>query len=105
MELQQEGKAPPMLISCWPQVLASAKPGTRPPTPRVLRSDDESVWILAPRWEGSNIRGDLVLVRGQLSGQMLLRDIDKPLLTYKIKLPKRQSFGWVEAKCLLPVES
>jgi hypothetical protein len=101
LELRHEDKAPPLLITCWPQVLASVKDGTKVPTQRALRSDDDAVWVLAPSWEGSNVRGGLVLVRGRISGTVVLRDLDKPLLSFRFKLPERPGFGWMEAGCLL----
>lgn len=101
LELRHEEKAPPLLITCWPQVLASVKDGAKVPRPRALRSDDDAVWVLAPRWEGANVRGGLVLVRGRISGTITVRDLDKPLLNYNLKLPERPGFGWIEAGCLL----
>ena len=101
LELRHEEQAPPLLITCWPQVLASVKDGTKVPSPRALRSDDQAVWVLAPKWEGANVRGGLVLVKGQISGTIVLRDLDKPLLSYTVKLPERPGFGWMEAGCLL----
>lgn len=101
LELRHEDKAPPLLIACWPQVLASVKEGTKVPTPRALCSADDAVWVLAPKWEGANVRGGLVLVRGQICGNTVLRDLDRPLLSYTVKLPERPGFGWMEAGCLL----
>ena len=101
LELRHEDKAPPLLITCWPQVLASVKDGTKLPSPRALHSDDQAVWVLAPKWEGTNVRGGLVLVKGRISGTIVLRDLDKPLLSYNLKLPERSGFGWMEAGCLL----
>jgi hypothetical protein len=71
------------------------------PEVRALHSDDEAVWVLAPVWEASGIRGGLVLVRGQISGVTVLRDMDRPLLTYQLQVPQRPGFGWIEAGCLL----
>lgn len=101
LELRHENVAPELLITVWPQVIASATESTRTPTPRALKSDDGAVWVLAPSWEGQNVRGGLVLVEGQISGTVQLRDIDKPLLRYGLSVPKRPGFGWVEAGCLL----
>jgi len=101
LELRHEDKAPPLLITCWTQVLASIKDGTKVPSQRALHSDDGNVWVLAPKWEGSNVRGGLVLVRGRISGTVVLRDLDKPLLSTAFKLPERPGFGWIEAGCLL----
>lgn len=101
LALRHEGKAPPMLLTCWQQVLASATEHCKPPSPRAWHSDDDAVWVLAPAFEGSNVRGGLVLVRGPISGSVLLRDLDRPLLTHRVELPKRKGFGWIEAGLLL----
>ena len=105
LELRHQELAPPLLTACWPQVLASVKDGAAVPKPRALRSDDGAVWVLAPRWEGSNIRGGLVLVKGRLAGTVTLRDLDRPLLHYVVRLPERSGFGWIEAGHLLVAET
>lgn len=101
LALKHEGRAPKLLISCWSEVLSSAGEGTRMPTTRAFHSDDERVWVLAPVWEGSAVRGGLVLVQGQVSGTVTVRDIDRPLMTHRLTVPHRPGFGWVEAGCLL----
>ena len=101
LALKHEDQAPPLLVSCWNEVLASADEGTRIPRVRALHSDDQSVWMLAPEWEASGIRGGLVLVKGRISGTIVLRDLDRPLLTYNLQVPARPGFGWIEAGCLL----
>ena len=101
LALKHEDRCPPLLTACWAQVLASAADGTRMPEVRALHSDDDAVWVLAPAWEASGIRGGLVLVRGQISGTVVLRDLDRPLLTHQLQLPVRPGFGWIEAGCLL----
>lgn len=101
LDLRHQDIAPPLLLSVWPQILESIKEGTPVPKVRALRSDDEVVWILAPTWEQRSIRAGLVLVRGRPSGPVTLRDLDKPLMTYRLVLPERPGFGWVEADLLL----
>lgn len=104
LDLKAEGKAPPLLISVWPQILASAKNGSASTTlmeVRAYHSDDSAVWVLAPTWEGRHCRGGLVLVRGAISGAVVLRDLDRPLLTHRLLLPERPGYGWIEAGCLL----
>ena len=101
LALKHEDQAPPLLVSCWNEVLASADEGTRMPRVRALHSDDQSVWMLAPEWEATGIRGGLVLVKGRISGTIVLRDLDRPLLTYNLQVPARPGFGWIEAGCLL----
>lgn len=101
LALRHEQQAPELLLTVWPQVLASATEGGKVPEVRALRSDDGMVWVLAPKWEGKNVRGGLVLVRGQIRGSVRLRDLDRGLLTYDVKLPERPGFGWIEAGTLL----
>lgn len=59
------------------------------------------MWIIAPSWEGRNLRAGLMLVRGRITGPMLLRDMDKPLMRYGVMVPERPGFGWIEAGLLL----
>ena len=99
--LKHDDTYPPLLLAVWPQILASAKAGAKVPEVRALRSDDEAVWVLAPKWEGRNCRGGLVLVRGHLSGVITLRDLDRPLVRHQFVLPERPGFGWIEAGHLL----
>lgn len=101
LALKHEDRCPPLLVAAWNQVLASAAEGTRMPEVRALHSDDEAVWVLAPTREATGIRGGLVLVKGQISGTVVLRDLDRPLLTHQLVLPSRPGFGWIEAGCLL----
>ena len=103
LELRAENNAPPLLLAVWPQILASAKNGAaaKPLEVRAYRSDDEAVWVLAPKWEGRHCRGGLVLVRGRVIGPITLRDIDKPLITHRLVVPEKPGAGWIEAGCLL----
>jgi hypothetical protein len=101
LALRHEDKTPPLLLSVWPQILAAAKDTITIPDCRALHNDDNSVFIVHPQWEGKNLRGGLVLVRGPISGPVRVRDIDKPLLTYDLVLPHRVGMGWIEAGLLL----
>jgi hypothetical protein len=69
-----------------------------------LHSDDGSVWVLCPKWEGTNIRGGLVAVSASKHGSIKLRDIDRPLATYTVQVPRRPLAGWLESGLLLVVE-
>lgn len=103
LELRAENNAPKLLLAVWPQILASAKSGVTPQPleVRAYRTDDEAVWVLAPKWEGKHCRGGLVLVRGRVTGEVTVRDIDKPLITHRLKVPDKPGAGWIEAGCLL----
>lgn len=101
MDLRAEGRAPKLLVACWPQILQAAKAQAPTPEVRAFASDDDTVWVLAPAWEGRNCRGALVLVQGRISGPITVRDIDRPLITHSFELPQREGFGWIEAGHLL----
>tara|TARA_R110000868_G_scaffold55541_9_gene172746 strand:- start:4425 stop:4871 length:447 start_codon:yes stop_codon:yes gene_type:complete len=100
MDLKYAGRCPPLLISMWPQVIASAKPDTKAPSLRAFHTDDEMVWLLAPKFEGRNVRAGLALVRGRITGAITVRDLDRPLATYTIQIPEKPGFGWVETNSL-----
>lgn len=96
LALRRDGECPDALIACWPEVLAAANESSSVPSVQVLWSDDRAVAILAPTWEGKNIRGTLV-VSAMVSGTVVLRDRDRPLLTYCVVIPPRQHFAYVAA--------
>ena len=101
LALRHEDRLPPVLLSVWKEILASAQGSLPELQVRALASDDGAVWALAPTWEGKNIRGALVAVDGKVQGRCVLRDLDRSLLTYAVEVPERKGFGWVEAGCLL----
>ena len=105
LNLRAEGKLPSIVLTAWQEILASAKPDGKLPAVRALKSDDDRAWVLAPVWEGTHVRGGLVAVNGQISGSVLLRDVDKPLLTYRLQFPARTAVGWLEGGLLLIGES
>lgn len=100
LALRHEEKLPSIVLCAWSEILASSNETAQPPSVRALRSDDERVVVLCPSWEGRNIRGGLVAVRS-VSGPVLVRDIDRPLATYLLQVPKRPLAGWLEAGLLL----
>jgi hypothetical protein len=105
LALRHENKTPPILLAAWPAILKAAATEAKVPDVRALRSDDEAVWILCPRWEGTNIRGGLVAVSACKHGSIKLRDIDRPLATYTVKVPQRPLAGWLESGLLLVTEN
>lgn len=103
LELRAEGVKPPLLLTVWPQVIATSKAhplSTKLMETRAYRSDDDGVWMLAPKWEGRHCRG-LVMVNGRVSGPVTVRDLDKPLITHTLVIPARPVVGWVESGGLL----
>lgn len=105
LALRHEGRCPPLVIAAWSQVLEAAKQQANMPPVRALVSDDDAVWVLAPRWEAGNVRGGLVAVRGQIDGTVELKELDRPLIRHRLRLPQRKGFGWLEADLLLVAES
>jgi hypothetical protein len=101
LALRHEDRCPPLLLAAWNHVLASTTEDATTPEVRALHSDDNTIWVLAPKWEGRNCRGGLVLVKGRVSGSVHLRDVDRPLLTHDFIVPERAGFGWLEAGLLL----
>ena len=101
MELHHQQKAHPLLLTVWEDVVKAASEHAKVPEVRALRSDDQTVWIVAPKWEGSACRGGLVAVGTQLAGEVLVRDMDRPILTYRLVLPEREGCGWVATGELL----
>jgi len=105
LALRHENKTPPILLAAWQAILKASSTAAKVPEVRALRSDDEAVWILCPRWEGTNIRGGLVAVSACKHGSIKLRDIDRPLATYTVQVPRRPLAGWLEAGLLLVTEN
>lgn len=104
LALRHEKRCPELLVSCWQQVLEAATTEAKLPETRAYKSDDDKVWVLAPAWEKSNIRG-FVIVDGRKIGETVVRDIDRPLLTYKVIVPPRKGAAWIEAGLLLLVSN
>lgn len=102
VSLANDGKVPPYVLGAWGEVqkVANARP-IEAPSPRLLRSDDGMVSVVAPRFVDRGVRGGLVGVGGIVSGEVVVRDIDRPLLTWKVVVPRRAAAGWVEANLLL----
>lgn len=99
--LQAEGLLHPLLLTCWSDAINN--PSAAPtPEVRALVSEDNAVWVVAPVWEGANVRG-LVCVADFVHGPVRLRDIDRRLMSYEVVLSKRNNAaaGWIEAGHLL----
>lgn len=105
LALRHEGRCPQLVLAAWPQVLEAAKQSAAPPAIRALHSEDGTIWVLAPRWESGNVRGGLVAVRGQIDGTVELRELDRPLIRHRLRIPKRHGFGWLESDLLLVAAS
>ena len=101
LSLRHENRCPEILLVAWQAILEAADDTTKPPPVRALHSDDGAVWVLAPQMMQGGCRGGLVAVRGTVSGPVLLRELDRPLLTHRLVLPKRTGYGWLEASLFL----
>jgi hypothetical protein len=101
LALRKEDRCPDLILAVWPQIIAAAKPEARCPEVRALRSADGLAWVLAPTWEGQNVRGGLVAIRGSISGMIDLQELDRPLLRHRLVFPKRKPHAWLETDLLL----
>lgn len=101
LELRHRGDLSNLLMVAWPQAVASATKEAKPPEILALHSDDRRVWVVAPVWEGRNLRGGLVAVNGQIHGKVRVRDLTKPLMVYDLMVPQRSAAAWLEAGLLL----
>lgn len=102
LALRNEDRLPALLLTIWPELLEAGKKSASVPRIRALHSDDDAVWVLAPRFEqDGHVRGGLVAVKGQVSGPINLRELDRPLLRHRLVLPERKGFGWLESDLLL----
>ena len=101
LALRSERKGPPLMLAVWTEILAAAETATPLPETQALVSDDGVVWVLAPRWEGRNIRAGLICVGAVIHGPVTLRDYHRPLLSYEVTMPNRRSASWVDNDYLL----
>lgn len=101
LALRAERKGPPLMLAVWGEILTAAETHATLPETQALCSDDGAVWILAPIWEGRNIRAGLVCVGSVIHGPVTLRDFHRPLLSYTVLLPNRRTASWVDNDYLL----
>lgn len=102
MALANEGKCPAYVLPAWDKVLAvvTAQPATAPDC-KLLQSADGMLSVIAPEFIDQGVRGGLVAAGKQMSGEVVLHDVDRPLLTWRVVVPTRQGAGWIEAGMLL----
>lgn len=102
LSLVNEGCCPAYLLGAWQEVQKAAKAAPKdPPMPRLLKSDDGLVAVVAPRFVDGGIRGGLVGVAGTVSGKVVVRDHDRSLLTWQVMMPQGRVGEWIEANLLL----
>lgn len=99
--LRHEDRMPPMLVAIWRDVLKRCTEPMALPEVRALISDDRNVVVIAPQWEGSNLRGFLGAKGYSPSSVVDLVDVDRPLMRYRLKLPDRLQPVHFEASVLL----
>ena len=101
LSLRAEQRLPELLLPAWGAVVKGADGAGKPPDCRALASDCDGLWIIAPSWEGANIRGGLVGCHGLQGGSVWVRDVDRPLLRWQVTVPTRPLAGWLEGDLLL----
>lgn len=101
LALRHEQKLPRLLLSIWKDVVRRASSPAAMPEIRVLVSDDQNVVMVAPEWEGTNVRAFLA-AKGQQGGSVVaVHDLDRPLMRYQFKLPTGLQPIQLEAGVLL----
>ena len=101
MSLHHQQQAAPILLAVWPDVVKAATAEAKAPPVRALVDDRREVWLIAPQWENGCIRAGLAAVGRMVSGPVVLRDVDRPLVSYSVELPSRPAAGWIEGRVLL----
>lgn len=103
LALRHEGRLPSVLIGVWSSILASAGKALHPPKLRALISDDNEVALLAPVPEGTNFRGLLAVGTYPMDGVVRLRDVDRPLVSYEVRLAPSTHVSYVVSGELVKV--
>lgn len=102
MKLANVGKCPAYVLPAWEEVLATVQKATvDPPECLMLQSDDGLLSVVAPEFSDRGIRGGLVAAGGQVSSEVVVRDPERPLLSWRVRVPERKGSGWIEAEMLL----
>lgn len=101
LALRHEQKLPPLLVGIWRHVVKQANRSADAPAVRALVSEDRTVVIVAPSWEGRNVRGFLASKGHQRQELVELVDLDRPLLRYRFRLPSQLMPVHFEAGVLL----
>lgn len=102
LALANTGQCPPYLLGAWQEVqkAANRKP-MDPPGCLMLQSEDGMLTVVAPEFVSKGIRGGLVGAAGAISGEVVLRDPARPLLSWTVEVPDKKAAGWIEAGLLL----
>lgn len=101
LALRHEGVLPPLLVGIWRDVLTAASANAPAPSIRALVSEDRCVVVIAPAWEGQHLRGFLASKGYDPGAVVELRELDRPLMRYKLQLPARLQPVHFEAGVLL----
>jgi len=101
LALRREQRMPEVLIGVWPQLLSAARQAKGMPSVRALLSDDGQVGLLAPKSVGKNWQGLLAVNQHPPGGVVLLRDVDRPLLAYELRLNRSDHNAYVSGGELL----
>jgi hypothetical protein len=102
LALANRGQCPSYVLGAWGdvQAVANRRP-MDPPGCLMLQSENGMLTVVAPEFLPQGIRGGLVAAGEALSGEVVLRDPERPLLSWTVVVPERQGAGWIEAQMLL----
>jgi len=102
LAMANKGKCPPYVLGAWGDVQAVAnKRPVDAPDCLMLQTEDGMLTVVAPEFLPQGIRGGLVAAGEAVSGEVVLRDPDRPLLSWRVTVPERSGAGWIEAQMLL----
>ncbi len=101
LDLEREDRSHPLLRAVWQQVKDAATATAEAPEVRAWRSRCGEVWLICPTVEGQHVRAGLAACGTQDPGTVELFDVDRPLLTYRVVVPRRPCGGWFAAGMLL----
>jgi hypothetical protein len=102
MALANAGQCPPYVLPAWGEVMATVnRQPVDAPECRLLQTEDGQLSVIAPQFLEVGIRGGLVAAGEEISGEVVLSDVDRPLLTWRVIVPERKGSGWIEAEMLL----
>lgn len=92
--LQRDRLLPEEFLSAWPAITEAAGRNNAPVKTRAFVSDCQNLWILAPRMGSGSVRG-LVLVRNGLQGRVKVRNLDRKLERYELRIPQKNDYCYI----------
>lgn len=93
--LLHERKCPKDFIAVWPEIDKAAKKNAKVPSIRALKSECNSVIVLAPTFKDGRVSG-VFSVSNSYRGQVKLIDIDRPFYRVDVRVPMGKAHAYIE---------